>query len=334
MLKPLISFIVPVYNVEKYLDQCVNSILEIQSNVYEIILIDDGSTDESGKRCDAWSEKYSNIKVLHKVNGGLSSARNAGIQYASGEYVLFVDSDDYINSKAVEMMLKRIQKDSRTEVFFLKAVKVYQDGEQEELEGGLDRELIYNTSRDEVLTYLAGRKKYPGSACTKLVKRSLIENNEIYFWEGKTSEDLEWCIRLFLATEQYDYIDVVYYFYRQEREGSITNVYSEYKFSCLIEVIEKACELVANQGEAIKAAVYSFMAYEYVIALLYLYYIRNKIEKKQFKRYIHFFEEYEFLMPYRSDIKMGVLQVIKHVGGINMMVRFIGGYDRIRRWGR
>ena len=92
----VLSIIVPVYNVEKYLKTCINSLLEQKLDAYEIILVDDGSTDSSGGICDEYAKKHEKIQVIHKKNGGLSSARNTGIENAVGKYIGFVDSDDYI----------------------------------------------------------------------------------------------------------------------------------------------------------------------------------------------------------------------------------------------
>lgn len=106
--KNFISVIVPVYNVEKYLDRCIRSIVNQTYKNLEIILIDDGSPDNSPQMCDEWAEKDSRIKVIHKQNGGVSSARNAGINAASGDYIGFVDGDDYIDPDMYEVMLTEI----------------------------------------------------------------------------------------------------------------------------------------------------------------------------------------------------------------------------------
>lgn len=111
-MQDLISIIVPVYNVENYLDKCIQSIVEQTYKNIEIILIDDGSTDNSGKKCDEWAKKDNRIKVVHKKNGGVSSARNVGIDSADGEYIGFVDGDDYINKYMYEIMYNEIKKDN------------------------------------------------------------------------------------------------------------------------------------------------------------------------------------------------------------------------------
>lgn len=109
-MQPLISIIVPVYNVEKYLNKCVESIVNQTYKNLEIILVDDGSTDNCPRICDEWAEKDSRIKVIHKQNGGVSSARNAGLDNAAGEYIAFVDSDDYIKNDMYEKLYNALMK--------------------------------------------------------------------------------------------------------------------------------------------------------------------------------------------------------------------------------
>ena len=104
-MNELVSIIVPVYNVEKYIDRCINSIIDQDYANWELILIDDGSTDNSGKRCDQYASERSNIYVIHQKNQGVSTARNVGIQIAKGEYFLFVDSDDWISPQMLSSML-------------------------------------------------------------------------------------------------------------------------------------------------------------------------------------------------------------------------------------
>ncbi|HEL7541574.1 TPA: glycosyltransferase, partial [Enterococcus faecalis] len=108
---PKISIIVPVYNVEKYLEKCVRSILAQTFTDFELILVDDGSPDSSGAMCDQFAEQDERVKVIHKENGGLSDARNAGIEIATGEYLGFVDSDDYIADDMYELLYTNIVKE-------------------------------------------------------------------------------------------------------------------------------------------------------------------------------------------------------------------------------
>lgn len=109
-MNPLISVIVPIYNVEKYLARCVDSIVNQTYKDFELILVDDGSPDNSGKICDEYAKKDSRIKVVHKKNGGLSDARNAGMAVATGEYISFIDSDDYVSDDFFECLLDVMNK--------------------------------------------------------------------------------------------------------------------------------------------------------------------------------------------------------------------------------
>ena len=112
MLNPLISVVVPIYNVDKYLDRCVESIIKQTYTNLEIILVDDGSSDNSPQICDNWNVKDKRIKVIHKENGGLSDARNVGLSFATGEIISFIDSDDWIEHEMFEKMLNRKKKDN------------------------------------------------------------------------------------------------------------------------------------------------------------------------------------------------------------------------------
>lgn len=128
-MNDLISIVVPVYNVENYLDRCVKSIIaQVYTNI-EIILVDDGSSDNSGKICEKWKEKDKRIIVIHKKNGGLSSARNAGIEIAKGKYIAFVDSDDYI-SKNMYSELYRVLKQNNSDIAICGRKYVWDNGKR------------------------------------------------------------------------------------------------------------------------------------------------------------------------------------------------------------
>ena len=117
-MENMISVIVPVYNVEKYLDDCIESIVSQSYTNFELILVDDGSPDNCPKKCDGWAKKDKRIKVIHKENGGVSSARNAGIDAASGEFIMFIDSDDTIRQGCFERSVEMITKHDADIYFF------------------------------------------------------------------------------------------------------------------------------------------------------------------------------------------------------------------------
>lgn len=316
----VISIIVPVYNVAEYLPECVRSILAIQSEHYEIILVDDGSVDGSGTLCDQFAEKNEKIVVIHKENGGLSSARNAGIRRAAGKYLLFVDADDFIKPKAVQRLIRLVSGAGRPQLVFLKARKLFRDGRMACLDERLDRKRIRGRSRNEVLKYLAQLKKYPGSACTKLVKRTLILKHNIFFAEGKLEEDLEWCMNVFLNAESFDYLDEDYYIYRQDRDGSITShpSFQTERLISLIEFIIGSCRMAVEQEKETAECILAFLSYEYMIALLLYGRCRRMklLKDAQKKKYSGFFAHYSFLTGCKKNAAVWLVRWCIRICGI------------------
>lgn len=219
----LFSVILPVYNVEKYLNECVDSILKQTFNDYELILVDDGSTDNSSKICDELAEKYACIKVLHKKNGGLSDARNAGTRIANGKYIVYVDSDDFILS---ELFLEKLAEKTslNPDLIFYKFVKYH------EKTAKLD-ECAFSYASAEKEDYYASKIKrlveadaFYGMAWIKAIKRSVILDNNIEFEVGLLGEDMEWNYHIITHSCSMELIDEAFVAYRQ-REGSITSTH-------------------------------------------------------------------------------------------------------------
>lgn len=221
----MVSVIVPVYKVEQYLEKCVNSIREQTYKNIEIILVDDGSPDKSGEICDNFSKEDSRIKVIHKKNGGLSDARNVGIKQASGEYLLFVDSDDWIHKDTVMKTVQSAEKNKADIVLF--------DFISIEESTGRERRFTMPFPEEKVISV----KDIPElickscSACNKLFRKKFWEDSGIYFPVGKHYEDLGTIPKLLGIAEKVIYKKEVYYYYLQ-RTGSImheTNIQRNYE---------------------------------------------------------------------------------------------------------
>jgi glycosyltransferase involved in cell wall biosynthesis len=261
-----ISIIVPVYNVKQYLEECIESLLRQDLDDFEIILVNDGSTDGSGALCNDYSTRYEFIKVIHKENGGLSDARNAGLRATTGEYVVFVDSDDYLAHHALKTIAKSINL-SKPDVVFLEATKIFFDGRLVPMGDGYIKNAIDNRTKQEVLEHLSKLPKFPGSACTKMIKADLIKQHNLIFEKGLLSEDIDWTVRLLTAAETFAYCPIDYYYYRQGRASSITASVGSKNLQDLLFIIDKW----ANQDlgyRPFQREINAFMAYEYVIVLL------------------------------------------------------------------
>lgn len=177
----MISVIVPVYNVEKYLERCVKSIVAQTYKDLEILLIDDGSTDKSGKMCDDFQQTDSRIKAFHKQNGGLSDARNYGIEHSVGEFISFVDSDDYIDEKMLET-LHRLITENDADLAVCSAMDVFEGKEVTQVKEIKE----FNLNKVESYKYMLRGDGIP-SACNKLYKRQTVGN--VRFPVGKLYED-------------------------------------------------------------------------------------------------------------------------------------------------
>lgn len=225
----MISVIVPVYNVEKYLGCCVESLCRQTCSDIEFILIDDGSTDASGKLCDEYAREDSRIRVIHKENGGLSSARNEGISCARGQYIGFVDSDDFIHPQMYTSLYNMIE-EYHAEIAVCRFGYVEETAKQ--YEKHTDGEIIGDFSGEQALWNLMSSDSMlnSGIMCDKLFDKTLFD--EIRFPVGKYHEDEYVIYKLFHHANKVVYSSYPYYYYRK-RGGSITNTYSIHNLDML-----------------------------------------------------------------------------------------------------
>ena len=208
----LVSVIVPIYNSEPYLDKCVNSILDQTHTNLEIILVNDGSKDRSPMLCDEYAERDSRIKVVHKPNGGLSSARNAGLNVCTGDYIGFVDSDDWINAAMYESLLSISEEQKSIATIGMQEVTI--SGERK---GSLVWE-DHTASREVLLRRILCHED-GGSVCSRLFSRDVIGANR--FDEGKLNEDVLFMVEVIANAEHLAYCSAIGYNYFV-REKSIS----------------------------------------------------------------------------------------------------------------
>lgn len=228
---PKISIIVPVYNVQNYLDSCIQSILNQTFKDFEVILVNDGSTDKSGAICNEYSKKYSKVKVIHKQNGGQGDARNEGIKIAKGDYIGFVDSDDVIEDSMYEILYNMcIKNDADVSTCLLTSI-----------EEGITNNKIYSGkisiySNKEAIkeTYNGGISGY--SPCNKLYNRILFEN--IKFPVGRIYEDASVLYKLYMNSNKIIFIESALYKYMR-REGSTTNRPVSHKRFDIVDMFEE-----------------------------------------------------------------------------------------------
>lgn len=216
-MNPLISVIVPIYNVEKYLARCVDSIVNQTYKNLEIILVDDGSPDRCPQMCDDYAEKDSRIKVVHKKNGGLSDARNAGMAVATGEYISFIDSDDYVSDDFFGCLLDVMNKEN-SDIAECSVVKFYEDNRFDEFNDDL---LKKTYDAQDAMSALIAENPFHQHVWNKLYKTELVKN--ISYAVGKLNEDEFWTYQVFGGANKVSKFDKTMYYYFQ-RNSSIMGV--------------------------------------------------------------------------------------------------------------
>ncbi len=238
----LISIIIPVYKVEKFLDRCIESLINQEYKNLEIILVDDGSPDNCPKMCDEWSKKDDRIKVVHKENGGVGSARNEGIKIACGDYITFVDSDDWVTedfSKALDLINQHAECDMFSFGYY----------KSNKLLNSFDNLEFDLQNNDEFTNYYSMKQVI--ICCNRIIKSKIIKENDVLFGtNGKgqdMGEDFEWAFRVSTKCGKTLMTDIAYYIYFVNDE-SATQTFNIKKIQAHIENMRSVSNVLNEKG--------------------------------------------------------------------------------------
>lgn len=261
--QPLISVIVPVYNVEKYLTKCLDSILSQTYKNLEIILIDDGSTDKSGQMIDSYSKKYKNIKALHKRNGGLSSARNTGIKHAKGEWLVFIDSDDYIKNNFVARLFE-LASSNDADIATCSFESFSDDNSM------LKKSPIWPT---QALTGIEAvndmlKNKRPAYVCLSMFRAELFKTNHIEFPVGQEYEDMAPRIKLLYYAKKVAFTNDKLYFYLIRKSSITGKKFSVSRYQDFLKALNSIKEFLENSKSAIKIKFLDYFEFYSLVTLL------------------------------------------------------------------
>lgn len=274
-----VSVIVPVYNVENYLEQCIQSILRQSYCDFELILIDDGSQDRSGKICDKFALKDDRIIVIHKKNEGQSAARNEGIKIACGEYVCFIDSDDWIAEQYLEFLYSYAKKYNAeiVQCGYFYAYVSYCLTDKKNCSTFCDRIIVY--TKEEAMLQLIQHQDIKNFSWGKIISTAIVKNNLLPNIEN--FEDLYWFQKIVHTCSKYIIMNVPMYYYRQH-QLSLTH---EYNITSLLllkgweERIQFVNKFYPKLGEV------TYIEYLKLLISLYGYACQNKYLKKEYEKY-------------------------------------------------
>lgn len=317
------SIIIPVYKVEKYLHECVDSVLNQNYKDFEIILVDDGSPDRCPQICDDYAARYATVRCLHQANGGQSSARNAGLSVASGEYVMFVDSDDYlINAEVLGLLAEKTE--GEPDIVHYKNVEWFEsDGHIEDCRFDYK---VQTASKDiaDVYCELIDKDAYYNSAWSKIIRRNLLTENGIGFESGILGEDNEWYYHVVMVAQTLVLVDEPLYVYRR-RKNSITTTVTPKNLADQLYVIEKWVNITRDKGQDRRAdVVRGSLAKQYCSALIICSHLSGA------EKFLPKLREYKFLLEYTKTRRVVVFRKLVALLGIRGTIALLKVYNRIR----
>ena len=290
----LISVIVPVYNVAQYLEKSIASIQQQTYQNLEIILVDDGSTDESGKIAEELALADKRVKVYHQMNQGQSQARNYGRNIANGQYLIFIDSDDYIHPDMIATLYQQLVRED-ADVSSCGVMNVYSNSETPQ-SSNIDNYFVCD-SKKFLSEYLVG-EKIPGSICNKLIKRDIAKH--LSFPKGKIYEDAYYHFDLIKVAKKYVVNTKPHYYYFHRGDSSTTKPFSEKDLSC-VDVYETFYNYVMSYYPELKKEAFFRLAHAYFVVLDKMLLDENFKEFKDFPRIYRYLKQHAFAI-FKNDI--------------------------------
>lgn len=269
-MNPKISIIVPVYNIDKYLSNCLDSILDQTFTDFEVIAVNDGSTDQSGSICEAYATRDQRIKVVHKKHGGVSSSRNLGVEHAKGDYIGFVDGDDYIHAHMYHNLYERCM-ETESDISICKLGREI-DGK---LINHIENPYMKVLNNEEAMDELFKGTLYRFSLCNKLFHKHCFAG--VQFPEGRIHEDLSTTYQLFAKANKVVYTNRSGYIYVKRKNSILTTRFHEKRLDSLIGWNEILLYMKQHY-QCLLESVYSCFGYWCVDQV---YYILNQVEDKQ-----------------------------------------------------
>lgn len=328
-----ISVIIPVYNVAAYLQACVQSLLAQSHQDLEIILVDDGSTDNSGALCDSLAAQDPRVRAVHQANQGLSGARNTGLRHATGDYLAFLDGDDvYLLTDGLAQLVQALQQAAKPiDMLLFQCVDVYPTYQATRKAYDLDYLAAHHA--DEVFEYLVRQQCLNMSACFQLLRREFLLQHNLFFEVGLLSEDVDWTLRVWREVKQVDAVNIPLYGY-QHREGSITTTYTIRNLRSYNSIFRKFKTQYAQEQKNLTddakrywSTTFGYLAQMYT-SCLYLYHAIAKPYRHEARQILR---EHHDLLQYSISHKSGRAVLLHRFLGFYGMLFVFALYGSVKR---
>ncbi|MCX7715263.1 MAG: glycosyltransferase [Clostridia bacterium] len=317
MVKHTVSIIVPVYGVEKYLPACIDSILGQTYMDYELILVDDGSPDDCGRICDEYAGKDERIKVIHKQNGGLADARNAGIRAAEGEFIVFCDSDDTMVDKGLEKVMDYVL-DCLPDIVLCSCAFNYEDGTVYE-RVNVHEHILSGGDFVEIVSDFVNQSIVPWPAWRNVFKRSFLVDNGLWFDTAYTSaEDCDFYFKACSFAKSFGAVDVVLINYTAKRQGSILNTLNCRNIESISAVYKKWQTILKNKYGTKRAA--SILR---CFSQHYYYLVFQAMNQKDNDKLLEICERYKSILIYISGFKKKLVVIMYFLIGVSTSFKIL-----------
>lgn len=326
---PLISVIIPVYKVENYLHKCVNSVLIQNFKDIQVILVNDGSPDNCPTICDEIAQADARVIVIHKDNGGSSDARNVGIRNANGDYLMFLDSDDYWQGKDCLKNLVNSIELNQADVTLYGCKDVSLISNTAVVSRGSYDITAIKKNKETAIKSLFETGHFPGSAWVVTIKRSFVLQNKLFFETGIKAEDVDWLINVFVHGKTFDAVNDSFYMYIKNRPGSITNTSDLKSAEDILYSVSKWHQKLEKDLLISNKLLLSYLAYQFLTSFI-IYSQLSKADRKMLKPMIS--SEIR-IIKYLHGKKGSVGKLAVYLLGINgssQLFRFI--HKTTQRW--
>lgn len=299
-LKPLVSIIIPVYKVEKYLNRCIESVISQTYKNIELILVDDGSPDKCGAICDEYKNRYTFIKVLHQKNQGQASARNNGVQISIGEFIVFVDSDDFIPEDSIEYLLS-LQKEFNADIAIGGMRYVYEGKSISSKSNKIIKEIVLNNV--EALKRMNYLKGFGATPWAKLYRRDLVEKHP--FPEGRLYEDLATLYKIVGDCKIVAFSNKIVYYWLQREGSTMRSEFNKKQLFALEAIQQQIAYMKKNYPDVVHSAKVRYVSK--IVELMPLA-IKSKNPKESYKILK---EEMQYMDNIFNDRQMKLSQKIR-----------------------
>ncbi|WGK65805.1 glycosyltransferase family 2 protein [Croceiramulus getboli] len=320
------SIIVPVFNAQPYLKSCVDSLLVQAHKHYEVLLIDDHSTDDSGAICDQYAAAYPQVRVHHlPSNQGASAARNLGIQEARGTYILFVDADDFWKGTQILNELDDLIASRAPDIILHPVIRYYAPRQMESqfFPEGITNHGFFGEHFEE----LVYQGVFAPSPWDKIIKRELLTNHHLFFPQGVRAEDMKWCADLVPPLSTYALFPSAFYHYRQGGGGSVTQNLTSQHVENVFEMIRNGLSQVRQADASLKTGLENYWATNF-IDLLMFYPLLNKKARVKIKPYL---KEWAYLIRKGRSKKMDQVARMSRVIPYSLLPNALFAYSRLRQ---